>query len=155
MITIDVPGRNLKLEHLVTDFNGTIAEEGRLLAGIEDRLRALAKQLVVTVLTADTYGRVRSEVGDLPVEVVVLAGGEEDVAKAEHVAALGPLTTVALGNGMNDQLMLAEAVLGLAVMQKEGTARAALESADVLFRDVRDALDALLNPQTLVATLRR
>ena len=155
MITIGIPGRTLKLEHLVTDFNGTIAERGRLISGVDDRLVALSEQLAVTVLTADTFGRVRTEIGNLPVDVVILSGGGEDVAKGEHVARLGSSGTVALGNGMNDRLMLAEAVLGLAVMQREGTARVAIESADVLFRDVRDALDALLEPQTLVATLRR
>lgn len=67
---------------------------------------------------------------------------------------LGSSSTIALGNGHNDRLMLAEAALGLVVIQSEGTARSALEAGDVLFRDVRDALDTLVDSQRLVATLR-
>lgn len=155
MITIDIPGRTtLDLEHLVTDFNGTIAETGRLVAGVGERLRALSEELRITVLTADTFGQARTEMQDLPVEVVILSGGGEDAAKAALVIQLGSSRTVALGNGHNDRLMLDEAALGLVVMQREGTASAAFEASDVLFRDVRDALDALLDPQRLVATLR-
>lgn len=155
MITIDIPGRGeLHLERLVTDFNGTIAEGGRLLAGVDERLRQLAERMRVIVLTADTFGRAQSEASGLPVEVVILARGGEDVAKAEHVAGLGSATTVALGNGHNDRLMLDEAELGLAVVQGEGAARSAWVAADVVFGDVCDALDALLDPQRLVATLR-
>ncbi len=61
MITIEIPGRAaLRLEHLVTDFNGTIAAGGQLLAGVAERLVALSEQLHLTVVTADTYGRVRT-----------------------------------------------------------------------------------------------
>lgn len=156
MITIAIPGRTtLALEHLVTDFNGTIAEEGRLLDGVDRRLVALAELLHVTVLTADTFGRARNELADLPVEIVVLSAGGEDAAKAAFVADRRSSSVVALGNGFNDRLMLKEAALGLAVLGTEGTAEAALEAADVIFRDARDALDSLLNPPRLVATLRR
>ncbi len=155
MITIEIPGRPaIRLEYLVTDFNGTIASGGRLLAGVADRLVALSGQLHLTVVTADTFGRVRSEVQSLPVEVTVLSAGQEDVAKAAHVDGLGADATVALGNGHNDRLMLSRAALGLAIMGAEGAAVSAWQAADALYADVRDALDALLDPQRLVATLR-
>jgi soluble P-type ATPase len=155
MIKIEIPGRpELMLEHLITDFNGTIAERGRLLEGVGERLQKLSEQLRITVLTADTFGQARSETAGLPIELVILAGGDEATAKAAHVAGVGSEQTVSLGNGHNDRLMLKEAALGLVVIQGEGTASTALEASDVLFRDVRDALDALLDPQRLVATLR-
>lgn len=155
MITIDIPGRaGIQLEHLVTDYNGTIAEAGGLLDGVADRLRTLSDRLHVSVLTADTFGRVRAEMEDLPVDIVILDGGDEGVAKANFVRTCGPTVTVALGNGFNDRLMLAEAVLGFAVIQGEGAAPVTAQAADVWFRDVRDALDALLEPQRIVATLR-
>ena len=155
MITIAIPGRpTLEIEHLVTDFNGTIAETGLLLPGVQERLRVLSERLQVIVLTADTFGRAASELRDLPVELEILNGGNEDEAKASRVKNLGSSSTIALGNGHNDRLMLAEAALGLVVIQSEGTARSALEAGDVLFRDVRDALDTLVDSQRLVATLR-
>jgi soluble P-type ATPase len=155
MITIDIPGRQLlQLKHLVTDYNGTVAEAGGLLAGVADRLRTLSERLPVAVLTADTFGRVRAEMEDLPVDIVILDAGEEAEAKANFVRSCGSTGTVALGNGFNDRLMLAEAALGLAVIQSEGAAMVTAQAADVWFRDVRDALDALLEPQRIVATLR-
>jgi soluble P-type ATPase len=155
MIIIEIPGRpTLRLEHLVSDFNGTIAAGGQLLAGVAERLVALSEKLHLTVVTADTYGRVRNEMENLPVDVTILAGNNEDIAKAAHVAALGADATVALGNGHNDRLMLSQAVLGLAVLGVEGAAGSAWQAADVLFVEVRDALDAVLDPRRLVATLR-
>ena len=155
MLTIDIPGRAIfRLDHLVTDFNGTIGEDGGLVDGVAVRLRALANMLEISVVTADTFGRVRTEMDGLPVDIVILEGGEEDIAKADYVRTCGSAVTVAIGNGFNDRLMLAEAALGLAVLGTEGMAPMTAEVADVWFTDGRDALDALLQPRRLIATLR-
>jgi soluble P-type ATPase len=50
--------------------------------------------------------------------------------------------------------MLREAALGIAVIQAEGAASASILESDILVRDVRDALDMLLEPARLIATLR-
>ncbi len=50
--------------------------------------------------------------------------------------------------------MLAAAALGLAVIGPEGAHRGALTAADVVLRSIVDALDLLLEPRSLVATLR-
>ena len=156
MITIDIPGGpQLQLRHLVADFNGTLAEGGVLVPGVGERIEALSARLEVVVVTADTFGEARRRLGDLPVEVVVLAGDDQAEQKAAYVRRLGPAGTVAIGNGRNDRLMLAEAALSLVVILAEGAALATVETADVLFVDIRDALDALLDPRRLVATLRR
>jgi soluble P-type ATPase len=51
--------------------------------------------------------------------------------------------------------MLEEAALGIAVLGPEGLAVPALLAADVLVASIEDALDLLLNPRRLIATLRR
>jgi soluble P-type ATPase len=61
---------------------------------------------------------------------------------------------VALGNGRNDRLMLKEAALGIALLQAEGAAVEALLAADVVAPDILVALDLLLAPDGLIATLR-
>ena len=44
MIAVDIPGlRELSLEHLVLDYNGTLAEDGNLLPGVAAALKALAQ----------------------------------------------------------------------------------------------------------------
>lgn len=60
MIDISIPGfGDLSLAHLVLDYNGTLAADGRLLTGVAPRLARLVQELQVHVLTADTFGGVR------------------------------------------------------------------------------------------------
>ncbi len=57
MITVQIPGRELlTLNHLVLDYNGTIAKDGEIIEGIRPRLAELSKDLSVYVITADTHG---------------------------------------------------------------------------------------------------
>jgi len=62
---------------------------------------------------------------------------------------------VAIGNGANDVAMLSEAAHGIAGLGPEGLAVSALLAADVLVASIDDALELLLNPKRLIATLRR
>ncbi len=146
--------KSLRLEHLVLDFNGTIAIDGRFVEGTKERLESLSQRLAVHILTADTFGSVTEQVGSLPAKVTVIPRGAEAQAKASYVRQLGADKTVAIGNGRNDRLMLREAALGIAVVQGEGAAVAALTAADVVTWDILAALDLLLKPARLTATLR-
>lgn len=155
MLRLDIPGfRAFALEHLVLDFNGTLAADGKLLAGVRSRLRALARTLELHVLSADTFGTVRAQLARLPCRVVVLAARHQDRAKAAYVRRLGARHTVCVGNGRNDRRMLQAAALGIAVLGAEGAAAEALREADLVMPGIREALDALRHPRRLVATLR-
>lgn len=156
MLALAIPGfKDLCLEHLVLDYNGTLACDGRLLPGVRERLVALAAQMQLHLLTADTFGSVRKQVADLPVTIHIIPGGGEAEAKAAYVGALGPGVTAAVGNGRNDSLMLEMVALGVAVLQQEGAAWEALRAAAVVVPDILAALDLFLHPQRLTATLRR
>jgi soluble P-type ATPase len=50
--------------------------------------------------------------------------------------------------------MLKQAALGIAVIQTEGAATAALLAAEIITPGIFDALDLLLHPDRLKATLR-
>jgi soluble P-type ATPase len=152
----DIPGfGSLQLEHLVLDYNGTLAVDGELLPGVAERLRALAPQLSIVVVTADTFGSVHQELRGLPVDVRVLPRDGQDIAKRELVRGLGAQGCFAIGNGRNDGLMLRSAAVGVAVLQREGAASVTLRAADVVALTIQDALDLLLHPLRLVASLRR
>ena len=59
MIAIDIPGRReLRLNHLVLDYNDTVAVDDKLLAGLL-HATALAESIRIDVVTADTFGRCR------------------------------------------------------------------------------------------------
>jgi soluble P-type ATPase len=155
MIGINIPGfKELRLTHLVLDYNGTIAGHGRLIPGVPEKLAVLAPRLAIHILTADTFGTVREQVSPLPADLIVISPGDQAHAKCEYVRRLGAELTVAVGNGRNDRLMLKEAALGIAVLQAEGAAVETLLAADVVAPDILAALDLLLAPDGLIATLR-
>jgi soluble P-type ATPase len=155
VLSIDIPGFGaLRIEHLVLDFNGALAVNGNLLSGVKPRLFRLAAESDIHVVTADTFGKARFALRGLPCNLTILTGGSEDRAKATYVRRLGAVRTLCIGNGRNDRLMLREAALGIAVMQAEGAATASILESDIVVGDVRDALDLLLEPARLIATLR-
>jgi soluble P-type ATPase len=106
------------------------------------------------VLTGDTFGKVRGGLSGIPCELVVLPVEGQDRLKREYIRRLGPETTVCVGNGRNDRLMLEEAGLGIAVVQAEGAAVQTVLAAAVVTGDILSALDLLTHPLRLVATLR-
>jgi soluble P-type ATPase len=155
MLKVNIPGyRTLVFSHLVLDYNGTIARDGHLIPGVRERLEALSKSVAIHILTADTFGGVRKEMTGIPCEVVVIGKENQTWAKADYVGQLGLEKTVSVGNGRNDALMLKETVLGIAVIQEEGAAAETLLAADIVTRSILDALDLLLHPLRLTATLR-
>lgn len=152
---IAIPGfGTLRLEHLVLDYNGTLALDGRALPGVKPRLRRLARSVRIHVLTADTFGKARTGLRSLNCRLEILESGGEDRAKAAYVRRLGSSRVACIGNGRNDRLMLRVAGVGIAVVQAEGTSTEALAAADLLVPSVIDALDLFLQPRRLVASLR-
>jgi soluble P-type ATPase len=151
-LRVEIPGRRpLVLRHLLLDLNGTIAEDGRVLAAVRRRLPALAEILDVRVLTADTFGTAAAQLGRLPVRLEPVASGRD---KARIARALAPQGVAAVGNGANDVAMLRLSALAIAVVGPEGAAAGTFRAAHVVVVSIDDALDLLLRPRRLVATLR-
>jgi len=156
-IALDIPaGPRLHLETLVLDVNGTLAVDGVLLPGVRERLKRLRELVAVHLITADTHGRQADIDAALAINSVILIGDlPQALEKAQFVRSLGAARTAAIGNGANDALMLREAALGIAVLGPEGLAASALREADVVAPDIGAALDLLLYPKRLIASLRR
>lgn len=151
-ITVSVPGREpIELAHLVLDVNGTLSEGGTLIEGVADRVEQLRAQLKVTIASADTFGTAAAVAQRLGVDSFVVASGAD---KASLVDRLDAGRCVAIGNGANDVAMLEQATLAIAIVGPEGASPLALAAADVACRSVVEALDLLLDPRRLVATLR-
>ncbi len=155
MLELTIPGRTpLRLEHLVLDYNGTLAVDGELQPGVAERLQALSRHLQIHVITADTFGKAAEETGGLPVTLQIIGQGDQAEAKRSLVASLGPERVVAVGNGANDRTMLEAAALGICILGEEGAATPALLASDIVVRHPVEALDLLLKPGRLAATLR-
>jgi P-type E1-E2 ATPase len=155
MIEVRIPDVGvLRLEHLVLDFNGTLAFDGVLLAGVRERIERLSQRLAIHVVTGDTFGIAREQLRGVPCALTLLPMHGQAAAKRDFVEALGAGAVACIGNGNNDRLMLECAALAIAVVQQEGAAAAAVLAADVVAHDILHALDLLDQPLRLVATLR-
>ncbi len=156
MIELDIPGWGRRqIEHVVMDFNGCLGFEGQLIEGVDERLPMLSMRTRLHICTADTFGTARDQTRAFECALKILAPGNQDQQKVELVRKVGSMNTVAIGNGRNDVLMLKEAALGIAVLGPEGMASDLLETSDVLVANINDALDLLLHPKRLTATLRK
>jgi soluble P-type ATPase len=156
VIRIAVPGRGSHtIEHLILDLNGTISVDGRIVRGVKEKLRGLSEELEITVVTADTNRNAESLLAGLPVRIHMIRENQENEQKLAVVLEKGKGNTVSIGNGCNDVSMLRESVIGICVVGKEGASPEALMASDVVVPTINDALDLLLKPQRLRATLRR
>jgi soluble P-type ATPase len=155
MVKVEIPGYGLlELEHFVTDFSGTLSEDGGVLPGVREKLNELSSKLKIHVLTSDTFGRAEKELKGVNCILHVLKGGGHVFQKEKYVLDLGADKVVALGNGNNDTNMLRTAKLGICVCLKEGCSVEALTSSKIFVFSPIDAIDLLLYTKRLIATLR-
>lgn len=151
-LILELPGENSRtFAHLVLDFTGTLALDGVLLPGVAERLARVAETLYLTVLTADTFGTAIKQLEGIPVYVRIVQAGAE---KAEVVSGFRSEGVIVIGNARNDVPMMKLADLGIAVIGQEGASSELVCAAQIVVHDINDALDLLLNPRRLKATLR-
>ncbi|UWG98502.1 ATPase P [Dehalobacter sp. DCM] len=156
MLSIDIPGwKTLNIRMLVLDYNGTLALDGI----ISDRTKSYLKQLTadfeIHILTSDTFGTVADQCSNLPVTINRLKSQSHTQEKADYMKYLGGKGIAAIGNGANDRVMVGEADLGIAVIGPEGCSPETQSQADIIVNKIEDAFELLLNPNRIIATLRR
>ncbi len=152
---VDIPGwGNLNIKTMVIDLNGTLATDGKVPIEIKEKIKALSQGIKIFILTADTHGSADEAISGMNVELVKIPGEGSKEGKFNFIQSLDLENTVAIGNGSNDQLILKEAALGIAVLGDEGISLSAMKYADIVVKDIRSALDLFLKPNRLIATLR-
>ena len=152
---IEIPGyKVLDLQYLVLDYNGTIALDGEVQETVKERLHKLSKELKIYVLTADTHGTAAKMCEGLPLEIMTFPSEAAMYEKQRILRSLGVKNCCAIGNGRNDILMCQEAALSIAVIEKEGACSRLLRETDITVTSIEDALDLLLLPKRIIASLR-
>lgn len=155
MISVSIPGwGDLDIEYLVVDYNGTCAFDGKIKENAREIMERISRYIKVFIITSDTYGNIDNEVNTIGFSIIKVNKDGSGAEKARIIRELGPEKVAAIGNGANDAMMLKEAVLGIGVIGEEGCANATIKEADLLVKDINDALNILLHPERLVATLR-
>jgi len=160
-IAIKIPNfPDLAIRRIVSDYNGTLSQAGKITPGVVGRLRRLHELVEIDVITSDTFGTAAAELSLAGLQPLLLpSGARHDRAKEAHVKAHGAAHIAAFGNGNNDSWML-KAVkdaggLAIAVDNGEGCAVQTLLNAEVFVAGIANALDLLLDPIRCKATLRR
>ena len=152
---VNIPGRKeIEIQNIVFDYNGTIAIDGKLIEGIKKSINELSNSFKFYVITADTYGSVEKELLDTNCEVIKIAKSSQDISKLEFIKSLGSSKTLSVGNGRNDKLMLKESILGIAILQDEGLCTETLLNSDILVKSIFDVFSFLKDENRLIATLR-
>lgn len=87
---IEIPGyRTLEIEHLLLDYNGTIAEDGVIRRSVRDLLLLLSGRLDLHVLTADTHGTAKSECEGIPLHLDTFPTSDAASRKLAKLQELG------------------------------------------------------------------
>ena len=155
MVHYNIPGfGRADIEHVIFDYNGTIAVDGKLIPGVAQGIETWAGKLTFHVITADTFGFVKNELADLDVKLTIISKNSQDEKKYEYLQSLGPEKSICVGNGMNDARMLKAACIGICILGREGLATNSLTSSDLVIYDILDLFEYFKTPQRLIASLR-
>ncbi len=153
-LRVDIPRwGSVDIENIVIDLNGTLATDGKIPLEIKEKIGALSLLAKIYILTADPQRPANEEILGMKAELIRVLGEDSKQGKLDFLRTLNPEMTVAIGNGNNDQLILKEAAFGIAVLGDEGLSVSALQSADVMVKNIHSALDLFLKPGRLTHTL--
>lgn len=134
---------------VIFDLNGTLGVEGKVKADVKELLKELSEKYEIVVLSSDTFGTLKDEFNELDIKIERVKDSNEKLQKAlEYEPYIG------VGNGNNDVRMLENAELAICVIGEEGASVEALLASDIVVKDIRDAINLLLNEKRLIATLR-
>ena len=154
-MVIEIPGRDtLEIKHIIFDYNGTLALDGKLIEGVADKIRTLSGLIDFHVITADTYGTAEKELQGVPCQVINLSKSQEFTTKTDYLAFLGKEHCLSVGNGFNDKELLKQSLLGIALIQDEGVCTETLMSSDIVCKSIMDIFAFIEKPNRLTATLR-
>jgi len=154
-MNLEIPGQEkIEIKDVVFDYNGTIAIDGLLIESVGEYINELANVVNFHVITADTYGSVEKALANINCKVVKISNENQDLSKLDYLLNLGKETTLCVGNGKNDRLMLKESVIGIALIQDEGACVESLLAANIACKSIMDIFAYFKEPNRIIATLR-
>ena len=157
MRIFDIPNYGkIQIKNVLFDVNGTIQINGKIPSKLKKELRKLKSYFNVYLISADTRGNLNQIALELGVTAIKISVSEflESKAKNDELIKLGKEETIAIGNGNNDHMMLKNAIIGIAILGKEGLSSKTFMNSDLIFSNSLDAILFLMDEKKVIATLR-
>lgn len=152
---INIPGyKNLNIDKIIFDYNGTLAVNGKIDCSTKNKLTELSKNYEIYILTSDTYGTVEKICENLPVKIHTFEGHKASASKKDIVLKLNPNTCACIGNGRNDMEMLEVAALSIGIIGREGAYGKIVNTSDICVTSILDAMELFIYTDRLIADLR-
>jgi len=148
-----IPGqKELEINTIILDLNGTLSVGGVVPSGVKERLDALkAKGFRILFFTGNTRNDADELAANLHIEWKLAKSAEE---KRTEALQLEPETCASIGNGLIDLALMKTVKLRIVTLQAEGVHVQTLLNSDIVVPSILDALDLFIDEQRLVATLR-
>lgn len=149
----DIPGKGpLEIKTIILDLNGTLSVGGNIVDG-SDKLLAKLKEagFRIVLFTGNTRNDADQICQQLGIEWR-LAKNAEDKQHLAH--EFESSSCVSIGNGLIDLQLMKAVALRIVTLQAEGVHVQTMLNSDIIVPSFIDALELLLDPQRLIATLR-
>jgi len=147
--------KRLEIENILLDINGTIQFNGKISEELKQKIMELKQKFQIILISADTRGNLKEIASELDLNYEKLTENRSEREQKEKIVEkYNKESTIAIGNGNNDELMLKKAALGIAIIGSEGVSIKAITSADIIVTNPIDAIDLILDEKKLIATLR-
>lgn len=149
-----IPGvGELEINTIILDLNGTLSVGGKLVDGVEQQLKKIKRQEIRLVMfTGNTRGDAENIARSLGIEWLQAKSAED---KRKLANDLSPETCASIGNGRIDLELMQVVKLRILTLQAEGVHIQTLQHSDILVPTINDALDLFIDPDRMIATLRK
>jgi len=142
----------LDLRTIILDLNGTLSVSGVVPDGVQERITKLKQRgFEIILFTGNTRGNANELAQSLGIEWRLAANGAE---KRDLALKMNPEYCVSIGNGLIDLELMKVVKFRMVTIQAESVHVQTLLNSDVIVPTIINALDMLLDPNILIATIR-
>lgn len=154
MLHVDIPGyKEFNFKNIIFDYNGTLAVGGKIDLYTRKKIIELSRVTNIYVLTADTYGNVQKECGDLPLIIKTFPCDKAANSKKDIVTSIDG-ESICIGNGYNDIEMFKVADLSICIIGGEGCSGKLLSHSDIVVNSRESLFELFFYTDRIRATLR-
>ncbi len=143
----------LILHTLILDLNGTITIDGELIPWVKTKLSVLKKSWWDILLCSGDTQWTATKIAKWLWATLCICKNQND--KENILNNYKTKHCVTIGNGHIDLKLMKKCALSIAVIQAEWCYSKAMLSSHIVCTNITDALDILLLPKRLIATLRK